>query len=177
MKAQTKDRRRRRPGAGRHWVSVGAIALLGLSGYELWVRLEDFWAWTSGVRHLSQVRKTPFLEDLAIVFETPEMRELGFKLVFLALSILFAVICLARRKHARWGVLIMAGALLGCGAALGLYSLRPSSWLQGLKLAPLALIIAGCVVNIAHRAIRRARRGKRAHEPAEHNAMKGTAYE
>ena len=134
-------------------------------------------SWTHGVRHLSQVRQTPFLEDLAIIFETPEMRMLGLKMAFLALSILFSVICLARRNRARWGILAMAAALLGGGAGLGLYSLRPSDWLQGIKLAPLGLIIAGCAIIIAQRAIRRARRGRRAHEAHKHNAMKGTADE
>ena len=37
----------------------GALGLLGVSGYELWIRLEDFWAWTKGVRHLSATRGTP----------------------------------------------------------------------------------------------------------------------
>ena len=66
---QKRRKRRYRPLMGRHPLTVGAVSLLAVSGYELWIRLEDFWAWTSGIRHLSKVRRTPFLEDLAIIFE------------------------------------------------------------------------------------------------------------
>lgn len=152
--------RRHRPLHGRHPLTLGALSLLGLSGYELWVRLEDFWAWTSGIRHLSQVRGTPFIQDLAIVFEAPEMRSLGFKLLFLLGAVIFAVVCLCRRNRARgaWVLLGLDAALAGAGAFMGLYTLRPSDWLQGLKLAPLALIAAGCVTNLIHRAALRRRR-------------------
>lgn len=159
-----------RPLCGRHLLTVGALALLAMSGYELWVRLEDFWAWTSGIRHLSKVRGTPFLQDLAIVFEAPEMRSLGFKMLFLLGAIIFAIVCLFRRSRAggAWVLIGLGAALAGAGAFMGLYSLRPSDWLQGLKLAPLALIIAGCVMNIVHRAsLRRRRRGDEKTPPAK----------
>ncbi|MBR6218995.1 MAG: hypothetical protein IKQ80_00360 [Clostridia bacterium] len=151
-----------RPLCGRHPLTVGALALLAMSGYELWVRLEDFWAWTSGIRHLSKVRGTPFLQDLVIVFEAPEMRSLGFKMLFLLAAIIFAIVCLVRRSRGpgAWVLLGLDVALAGAGAFMGLYSLHPSDWLQGLKLAPLALIAAGCVMNIVHRAsLRRRSRG------------------
>lgn len=148
---------------GRHPLTLGALALLGLSGYELWIRLEDFWAWTAGIRHLSQVRGTPFVQDLAIVFEAPEMRQLGFKMLFLLASIIFALICLIRRSRAggAWLLLVLDIALVFGGAKLGLYSPRPSDWAQALKLVPLALIAAGCVINIIHRQILRRRRAQR----------------
>ena len=147
-------RRRRHPLFGRHPLTIGALSLLGLSGYELWIRIEDFWIWTSGIRHLSAVRGTPFLEDLAIIFEAPEMRRLGFKLLFLFFAIVFALICLFRRNRASgaWALIGLDVALAGSGALLGLYSLHPSSWAQVLKLVPLVLITAGCIMNIAHRA-------------------------
>lgn len=159
-----RKRSRRKPLMGRHPLTLGAAALLGLSGYELWIRLEDFWAWTAGIRHLSQVRGTPFVQDLAIVFEAPEMRQLGFKMLFLLGSIIFAIICLFRRSRARgaWVLLALDFALAFGGAQLGLYSLRPSDWAQVLKLVPLALIAAGCVINMVHRqALRRRRRANR----------------
>jgi hypothetical protein len=156
-------RKRRRPLHGRHLLTVGALALLGLSGYELWIRLEDFWAWTSGIRHLSEVRGTPFIQDLAIVFEAPEMRQLGFKLLFLLGSVIFAIICLFRRNRAKgaWLLLVLDAALAVGGGLLGLYSLHPSDWAQVLKLAPIALIAAGCTVNIVHRHTLRRRRSQR----------------
>ena len=163
----TEKKRRRRRLHGRHLLTAGALALLGLSGYELWIRLEDFWAWTRGIRHLSAVRGTAFLEDLAIIFQAPEMRQLGFKMLFLLLTLVFAIVCVCRRNRARgaWLLMILDAGVAAAGAALGLYSLRPSDWAQGLKLAPLALIFLGCAVNLAHRAARRRRR-RRAAPPA-----------
>ena len=157
---KTRHKRRRRPLLGRHPLTLGVLALLGLSGYELWIRLEDFWAWTAGIRHLSEVRGTPFIQDLAIVFEAPEMRQLGFKMLFLLGSVIFSIICLFRRNRARgaWLLLILDVALAVGGAILGLYSLRPSDWAQVLKLVPLALIATGCVINMCHRRALRRRR-------------------
>lgn len=156
-------RHRRRPLYGRHFLTLGAVSLLGLSGYELWIRVEDFWAWTSGIRHLSKVRGTPFLQDLGIVFQAPEMRQLGFKMLFLLGAAIFALICLFRRNRARgaWILLILDVALALGGGLLGLYSLHPTDWAQVLKLVPLALILAGCVTNLAHRAALRRRRRAR----------------
>ena len=140
------------PLAGRHWLTLGALALLGLSGYELWIRLEDFWAWTRGIRHLSAVRGTPFVQDLAIVFEAPEMRKLGFKLLFLSIAIVFALICVLWRRRATgaWLIIVMDLVVMGAGVWLGLYSYHPGDWAQALKLIPLLLILVGGVVNIIH---------------------------
>ena len=160
---EPRNRRRRRPLHGRHPLTLGALALLGLSGYELWIRLEDFWAWTSGIRHLSQVRGTPFVQDLAIVFQAPEMRQLGFKMLFLLGAFIFAIVCLFRRNRARgeWLLIVLDLALAAGGWLLGLYSFHPSDWAQVLKLVPLALIAAGSAINIAHRHVLRRRRAQR----------------
>lgn len=159
----TKSRgRRRRPSLfGRHPLTVGALALLGLSGYELWIRIEDFWAWTSGIRHLSQVRGTPFIQDLGIVFEAPEMRQLGYKMLFLLACAIFALICVIRRNRDRgaWLLLLMDIAVAIGGGLLGLYTLRPTDWAQALKLVPLALIALGCIMNLTQGIAER--RGKR----------------
>ena len=162
-----RKRRRRRPLMGRHPLTLGALALLGLSGYELWIRLEDFWAWTAGIRHLSQVRGTPFVQDLAIVFEAPEMRQLGFKMLFLLGAVIFAIICLFRRNRAKgaWALMVLDLAVVGAGAYLGLYSLRFTDWAQTLKLVPLGLILAGCVINLIHRQNLRRRHRKERREP------------
>ena len=159
-----------RPRIGRHPLTLGAIALLGLSGYELWVRLDDFRSWTSGIRHLSRVRGTSFVEDLTIVFQAPEMRALGFKMLFLALCILFSLVCLIRRNRSRGAVALIALdlALAAAGAALGLYSLHPSGWLETMKLAPLALIAVGCVLNLLSTRSRRRRRHPSSSERNHH---------
>ncbi|MBQ3423773.1 MAG: hypothetical protein IJH38_01065 [Clostridia bacterium] len=153
-------RRRRRPLWGRHPLTLGALLLLGVSGYELWIRLEDFWAWTQGLRHLSAVRGTPFWQDLSIVFEAPEMRSLGAKLVFVLLAVVYGIVCIACRSRSRgaWALLALDALLVWAGARLNLYSLRPSDWAQGLKLVPLLLIAAGCLLNIVHAAASARRR-------------------
>ena len=160
-----REKRRRRPLTGRHGLTVGALALLGLSGYELWIRFEDFWAWFSGIRHLSAVRHTPFLEDLAIVFEAPEMRQLAWKMAFLVLCCGFGLVCLLRRNRARgaWALLALALGLAGMGLWLGIYGI--SGWSQWIKLVPLGLIAAGSVTNRVQGSIRRRRRREGKGEP------------
>ena len=154
---------RRHPLFGRHPITLGALALLGLSGYELWVRFEDFWAWTAGIRHLSQKRGTPFMEDLAIVFEAPEMRQLGYKMLFLVLAIVFAGVCLLRRNRpgGAWVLLVLGGALAGFGLWLGVYAV--SNWTQWVKLVPLGLIGSGLAGNRVQRRIRHRRRHRHSH--------------
>ena len=168
---KARKKRRRRRLHGRHLLTLGALALILLSGYELWIRIEDFWAWTSGIRHLSAVRHTPFLEDLAIVFEAPEMRALGYKMLFSAFSILFGLICVIcrNRRTAGWALIPLDVALVAAGAYMGLYSLRPDLWTQWLKLAPAALILIGCVINLIHAGVlaRKRRQRTRHRTPAE----------
>ncbi len=152
----TKKRKRPHPRLfGRHPLTLGALSLFALSGYELWIRMEDFMAWISGIRHLSSVRGTPFWQDLGIIFEAPEMRRLGFTLLFLSLVCSFALFCLLLRRGARsaWGLMAVGLVVAGAGAFLGLYSLRPSGWMETAKLIPLALILTGCVSNIVQGAI------------------------
>ena len=149
-------KRPRRPlRQGRHPLLLGSVSLFGVSAYELWVRFEDFWAWTSGIRHLSSVRRTPFLQDMAIVFEAPEMQQLGLNMLFLIVTMIFGLICLIRRNRARGAAALMAMDVVvaGIGAWLGLYSLRLSDWTQVIKLIPLALIFIGCALNLASLAI------------------------
>lgn len=150
---QTQKKRRRRPLCGRHPLTLGAVALLGLSGYELWIRLEDFWAWTQGIRHLSAVQGTSFISNMGIILEAPEMRALGFKMLFLCAAILFALVCLIRRNRAggAWVLILLDLAVAFGGWRLGVFGFHPADWAQTIKLAPLALILIGCIANMAHR--------------------------
>ena len=149
-----KHHHHRRPMKGRHLLTFGAAGLFGVSIYELWIRLEDFYAWIKGVSHLSTVRGTSFAEDMKIIFETPEMRQMGFKLIFLLITLVFAVICVFRRNHAKygWALMVMDALVIGAGFWLGLYGFHPSNWAQLLKLVPLIMIPAGCIWNYIHRA-------------------------
>ena len=139
----------RRKLIGRHPLTIGALILLGLSVYEIWIRFDDFQAWITGVKHLSEVRGTPFLEDMRIIFEVPEMRQLGFKMLYLAAAAIFAVICLICRNRSRgmWAMIIFAAAFAVFGIMLDIYAVN--TWLQIIKLIPLALIIAGSITNLA----------------------------
>ena len=83
---------------GRHPLTLGALARLGLSGYELWIRIEDSWAWSTGIRYLSKVQGTSFVRNMAIILKRPRMQQLSFKMLFLLGAIIFAVICLFRRS-------------------------------------------------------------------------------
>lgn len=165
----SKAHHHRRKLKGRHLLTIGALALLALSAYELWIRIEDFWAWTAGIRHLSAVRGNSFAEDLVIVFETPAMRQLGYKMLFLILTMIFSLICLIRRDHARggWILMLMDAAVAGTGAYLGLYSLNWTDWAQVLKLLPLMMIMVGLIINYINRAIRLRRRRQRPARPPE----------
>ena len=132
---------------GRHPLTIGALVLLGLSAYEFWVRFEDFRAWFLGVRHLSEVRGTPFLEDLVIIFEVPEMRQMGFKILYLFAMVIFAVVCLICRSRSRfmWILFLLSLMAAAAGILLEIYTLN--SWLQIIKLIPLALIAVGSISN------------------------------
>lgn len=160
---------------GRHPLTIGAVILLGLSIYEFWIRFDDFQAWFLGVRHLSEVRGTPFLEDLAIIFEVPEMRLLGFKMMYLAAVIIFAVVCLVRRNRYRmmWLLLILDIAAAAAGVYLEFYAV--SSWVQLLKLIPLGLIAAGSISNMAqwrkHRHASRRQYPDNGHYPDAHRRL------
>ena len=173
MPEDKQKKRRRRPRlSGRHMLTLGALSLFGVSGYELWIRLEDFWAWTKGIRHLSAVQGTSFVRNMGIIFETPEMRELGYKLLFLCFTILFGLICLIRRNRARgaW-LLILLDVAVGVGGwLLGVYGFHPAQWAQTLKLIPLVLILAGCITNIAHRSILRKKHHRHRHHEREEGA-------
>ena len=132
---------------GRHPLTIGAILVLGLSVYELWVRFEDFRAWFLGVKHLSEVRHTSFIEDLFIIFEVPEMRQMGWKMLYLLAVSIFAVICLLCRNRSRfmWMIFLLSLLFGAAGVFVEIYALN--SWLQILKLIPLALIAFGSISN------------------------------
>ena len=136
---------------GRHPLTLGALILLGLSVYEIWIRFDDFQAWFLGVRHLSEVRGTPFLEDLLIIFEVPEMKQLGLKMLYLAAMIIFAVICIFRRSRPKgmWLIFILTIMSAAGGILLEIYSF--ASWIQIIKLIPLALMAVGSMSNMAQR--------------------------
>lgn len=169
MEKNGKKRRRRRY-CGRHLMLIGAFALLVWAGYELWIRLDDFHAWTSGVRYMSAARQESFLGNLSLILQAPEMRELTRKLLFLAGCILFSVlaICLRSRPRADVAVFVLDAALIVCGCALSMFKISFSLLTQTLKLIPLLLILVGCVMNFVQFFIRRRRRRRRLERKKPH---------
>lgn len=172
MERNGKKRRRRRY-CGRHLMLLGALALLVWAGYELWIRIDDFQAWTSGVRYMSAARQESFLGNLSLVLQAPEMRELTRKILFLAGCVLFSVlaICLRSRPRADVAVFVLDAALIACGCYLKIFAINFSLLPQTLKLIPLLLILVGCVMNFVQFCIRRRRRRhrlerKKPHHPA-----------
>ena len=152
---------------GRHPLTLGALALLGLSGYELWIRLDDFWAWTAGVRHLSAVHGTSFLKDMAIIFEEPRMQRLAFQMGFLIAAVVFAAVSIIRRRRAGgwWVMAALALALGAAGYSLSLYGF--GGWIQLIKLAPLGMIAVGFTGNGAQGYVLKRREKRKKLSPPE----------
>ncbi|MBQ8082374.1 MAG: hypothetical protein IJ240_10820 [Clostridia bacterium] len=136
--------------SGRSLISLGAAALLVWSGYELSIRAEDTAAWIDGLRYLSRARQQSVWDNLALMMGSPAMRALAYKLLFLSGCVLLALICLIVRNRPKASVpLLLFTLLAGYGGwSLGLYPGQWSNALQWLKLAPLLLILAGCLVNL-----------------------------
>ncbi len=148
-----RKRKKRRRLWGRHLVGIGALLLIAMCGYELWIRMEDFWAWTSGVRHLSQTRGTPFWEDMAIIFEEPRMRRLGLNMLMLLIMAVFSLVCLIwrNRRGGAWVIALLDAAIAGAAAHMGLYDMTWTNWVDGAKMAPQVMIFVGCVLNLIPR--------------------------
>lgn len=163
-----RERKKRRRYMGRHLMTLGAIALLIWAGYELWIRLDDFRAWTDGVKYMSAKKGESFAENMLLIFEAPGMRELSRKMLFLLGCGVFSVVslCLRNRPRADLLVLTLDAALIVCGALLGMFQMEMSRLMQLLKLLPLLMIAGACVMNYTQFCIRRRRRRrKKQHSP------------
>ncbi|MBO2517288.1 MAG: hypothetical protein CW338_08475 [Clostridiales bacterium] len=136
---------------GRGLLQLGALTLLGLSGYELYIRLDDFSRWTAGIRALSAARQQSFIENMWLAFQAPEMKGLGNILIFLACSVILSLLCLLLCNRPKAGYfLIPAAAGLFCIGTLlpGVMVFGFGALLQWIKLIPLGLIVLGCAINM-----------------------------
>ena len=170
MKKNEKKRpKRRRRYLGRHLMLLGALALMIWAGYELWVRLDDFRAWTSGVRYMSAAKQESFIDNLMLILKAPEMRELKRKMMFLAGCELFSVaaICLRNAPRADVVVFVLDAGLIACGRMLGMFDFRIGMMTQTLKIIPLLVILVACVMNFVQYCARKRRR-KRKLEKKKH---------
>ena len=100
---------------------AGGLGLIAWSAWELSIRLDDFSAWISGLRHLSEVRQQSFWENLRIMMEDPKMEAMVARMLFLALTVLLGLLCLLlhRRRGAAVPLLVPTLAVLGWGLYRG----------------------------------------------------------
>ena len=129
--------------AGRHLFTLGAILLLTWAGYELYARLDTIWWALSGLWRMCSNENIPFRRALS--YFDPSM----FRLVlFLFCCVVYALFCIALRNRPRGAYLIL---LLGVALAwfgLDYLGLLGSGRLELLKLIPLLMIAAGCLINL-----------------------------
>lgn len=137
--------------SGRGIIQLGALLLLALCGYELYIRLDDFRRWTEGIRFMSEAKGESFFENMGLILQAESMTELRNILIFLVCCVLFSLFCaiFCNRPKAAYALIpadigiILLGTLLKGVTVFGFGFL--AEWL---KLIPLLLILAGCVINL-----------------------------
>ena len=148
---------------GRRMLFCGALLLLALSGYELYIRMDDLIRFISSIRYMSEVKKESFINNITLVMQAPSMEGLKDILLFLMLCSLLSVICLICCNRPMASLLVIP-----LDAAVFLFGLigRPlfiftfSGLMQLIKLVPIVLIFAGSVINLTEKglAYRKAKR-------------------
>ncbi len=145
--------------SGRQWLTLGALLLLAATAYEFWARLDTIRAMLGGFRqgyenlHLYELSGIPFsryaYESLR---NTPDGLAIWNTMIWLLACIVFAVLCfcLRNRPMACYALLLGDLAVFFFGTwVLLIFSLNLTGWLNVLKLLPLLMILAGCVINIS----------------------------
>lgn len=152
--------------SGRYFMLLGAVALAVWAGYEFMVRAEMLvWFLRGMLRSVVEEHRNFFNE---MRYYDPKMFWLtGFLLACFIFALL--AICLRNRPNAGYFLIILDLALICAGGpGLHLFDLRSSSPMQWLKLVPLLLIIAGCILNLA---VYRVRRGRRHGDWRHHDSV------
>lgn len=137
--------------SGRGIIQLGALLLMALCGYELYIRLDDFRRWTEGIRFLSKARGENFFENMGIILQAESMVELRNILIFLVCCVLFSLFCVifCNRPKAAYALIPADAGIILLGALLkGVMVFGFGFLAQWLKLIPLLLILAGCVINL-----------------------------
>lgn len=156
--------------SGRQWLILGALLLLAMTGYEFWTRLDTIRAMLGGFRqgyenlHLYELSGIPFSRyALESMRNTPDGQAIWNTMIWLLGCIAFAVtvICLRNRPTANYFLLLGDLALFFFGTwILCVFSLNLTSWINLLKLIPLAMILAGCLITVTQFHCRRHRMKK-----------------
>lgn len=166
----------RRKYTGRGFLIPGALLLLIMTGYEAWVRWDTIQHFIRAMREFSEIKGESFIENMAILMQTRSMRELTWIMLFLLACILLSVItlCLRNRPLASIGIFLATGGLFFVGCfVLSMLSLASGSLLQVIKLIPIILILAGCVMNLSqYTAIRHRMKMKRKNQQCEYGQGK-----
>lgn len=148
--------------SGRYFLSLGAVALAIWAGYECWVRIDTIWWALKGVMDLCRAEGVPLARALGY-FDVQMFYLTGFLLGCVIFSLI--TLLLRNRPLAGYAMLGLDGGLLWLGASLGLFGMDITSWMQSLKLFPLVLIGAGCIINLFHFYAARRRKKKKLPAP------------
>lgn len=141
--------------SGRFLMLFGAIFLLIWSCYELCIRCETLYANCMGMYNVVKVVHPEdsfwsyFWDYLVEEHMVREWSTLGFLLMCGVLSIMG--VCLRNRPRA--GFVIIALDLFICligWKVMGLFGFSILNWTAIMKIIPLLLIVAGCMMNLAH---------------------------
>lgn len=145
--------------SGRYLMLLGAVALAVWAGYEFVVRMETIWWALKGVWQLCVGEGIPFTRALGY-FDRSMFELTGFLLGCTLFALL--AICLRNRPRAGYFLILLDAALILVGGpVLNLFGLSILFWMQSLKLLPLLLVLAGCVVNLCQFYARRRRRARK----------------
>ena len=142
---------------GRWWLIIGALLLLGMTAYEFSARLETIVRMIGGFRQaytdlqLFELSGVPFTRYLVqAMLRTPDGMAVINIMIFLVACIAFSIICvcLRNRPMACYGLLIGDAALLTVGLILHIFYIDLINVVVMLKLIPIFMIMAGCLINI-----------------------------
>ena len=154
---------------GRELIRLGALLLLILSAYELYIRLDDLRRVIAGIRYACAELGVSEMKFISLLFEAEEMKEYTGILVYLLLCCVLAVLGVIlgnRPKAAAFVLLPLTAAVLAAGFfSAGTLTLDFSVFLQAIKLLPFLLILAGTAVNLLEERIAK-RYGQNGNMPA-----------
>ncbi len=126
---------------GRFVLLVAGMGLIVWGGYMLAVRMDDFTAWFSGLRHLSKVRGDSLWENFWIMMEEPAMKNMMLKMAMLLASVVLGLFCLFWSNRYR-----CAGALILMSVGLGVWMLTQG--INPVQIGLLSAVLVGSVLNL-----------------------------
>ena len=141
--------------SGRMLIVLASLALIALAIYEISIRIDDSRAWMAGIRRISERHGTPFVQDLFIAFEAPEMQTLLYRLLAQAACVPYGAFCLLKsnRPRATLPIIILGAALWIAGIWTGWAAPVDTTggfaaYAASLNSLPLPVILVAAGVNL-----------------------------